>query len=475
MSDPRIGLTVTHRRYVPHAHAHYGGSLVDGAYTLGLFGDVATEVAIVMDGDEGLLAGYSEVRFLGPVRAGDVLEASAEVVRVGRRSRELRCRAQVVARAEPERGPSAARVLDPPQTVVEATATLVVPAAGVTIGSHSDTQPPGPFAPADRVPTVAAVPSGSTVRAARDASDRLLRHRRPRGAHPAARSGRRRGPGGDRSRPCPRTTVRTVRNPRAVRRPRGAAPGPDRPPAHPEVHDRSGSGPGSRPPPGATEAPATDPAAGGMLGTDRADRRRSPPRPPGSGRAVRAGSPAPASRRSRVPAGGTVPAAVAAHAAVPVAPPAVRAQSGGSAPALGRLVGADRPGRPRRARPVAGLPRPRPRLARPARPGRARPRRHGRRARSGFWSGLVLGLVFLVPHAVVVGHLRRRAAVAGAGHRGGARSWRWSAPRPRSPPGCRSGRCGPPRCGSPTRRCAAGSPSVASRGPGWGSARPAAR
>ena len=126
--DPRIGLTVTHRRYVPYAHAHYGGDLVDGAYTLGLFGDVATEVAICTDGDEGLLAGYSEVRFLAPVQAGDVLEASCEVVRVGRRSRELRCWAEVVARAEPGRGASAARVLDPPLRVVEAVAALVVPA-----------------------------------------------------------------------------------------------------------------------------------------------------------------------------------------------------------------------------------------------------------------------------------------------------------------------------------------------------------
>ena len=125
--DARLGLTVTHRRYVPYAHAHYGGSLVDGAYTLGLFGDVATEVAIRMDGDEGLLAGYSEIRFLGPVRAGDLLEAGAEVVRIGRRSRELRCSARVVARAEPERSASAARVLETPETVVEATATLVVP------------------------------------------------------------------------------------------------------------------------------------------------------------------------------------------------------------------------------------------------------------------------------------------------------------------------------------------------------------
>ena len=130
MSEPdlRLGLTVTHRRYVPYAHAHYGGSLVDGAYTLGLFGDVATEVAIRGDGDEGLLAGYSEVSFLAPVQAGDVLEASCEVVRVGRRSRELRCWAEVVARADPARGPSAARVLDPPLRVVEAVATLVIPA-----------------------------------------------------------------------------------------------------------------------------------------------------------------------------------------------------------------------------------------------------------------------------------------------------------------------------------------------------------
>ena len=139
--DPRVGLTVTHRRYVPYAHAHYGGSLVDGAYTLGLFGDVATEVAIRADGDEGLLAGYSEVRFLDAVRAGDVLEASCEVVRVGRRSRELRCWADVVARAEPARGPSAARVLDAPLRVVEAVATLVVPAdvPAVPAGTSDET------------------------------------------------------------------------------------------------------------------------------------------------------------------------------------------------------------------------------------------------------------------------------------------------------------------------------------------------
>ncbi len=44
-ADPRLGLRVVHRRYVPYSHAHYGGNLVDGAYSLACFGDVATEVA----------------------------------------------------------------------------------------------------------------------------------------------------------------------------------------------------------------------------------------------------------------------------------------------------------------------------------------------------------------------------------------------------------------------------------------------
>jgi 3-aminobutyryl-CoA ammonia-lyase len=125
---PPPGLTVTHRRYVPYSHAHYGGSLVDGAYVLGLFGDVATEVCIQGDGDEGLFAAYSDVQFRAPVRAGDVLEVTAVVTRAGRRSRELSFEARVVCRADPERGPSAARVLLEPLTAVTATGTVVVPA-----------------------------------------------------------------------------------------------------------------------------------------------------------------------------------------------------------------------------------------------------------------------------------------------------------------------------------------------------------
>jgi 3-aminobutyryl-CoA ammonia-lyase len=121
------GLTVTHRRYVPASHAHYGGNLVDGAYVLALFGDVATEACIRMAADEGLFACYSDVQFTAPVLAGDVLEATATVVRAGRRSRELAFEARVICRADPDRSPSASRVLGEPLTVVTARGTVVLP------------------------------------------------------------------------------------------------------------------------------------------------------------------------------------------------------------------------------------------------------------------------------------------------------------------------------------------------------------
>jgi len=122
------GLSVTQRRYVSAADAHYGGNLVDGAYMLALFGDVATEACIRMDGDEGLFASYSDIQFRAPVLGGDVIETTATVVRVGRRSRELAFEARVVCRANPERGPSASDVLDKPVVVVTARGTVVVPA-----------------------------------------------------------------------------------------------------------------------------------------------------------------------------------------------------------------------------------------------------------------------------------------------------------------------------------------------------------
>lgn len=100
-----VGRTVVHRRYVPYSHAHYAGNLVDGAYSLAAFGDVATEMCILTDGDEGLFASYSDVQFLAPVRAGDVLEIEARITRVGRRSRRWTSRSVSYAAAPPNSGP----------------------------------------------------------------------------------------------------------------------------------------------------------------------------------------------------------------------------------------------------------------------------------------------------------------------------------------------------------------------------------
>lgn len=126
--DPRIGMSVTHRRYVPYSHAHYGGNLIDGAYVLALFGDVATELSIRLDNDEGLLASYDEIQFVGPMHGGDVVEVTATLTRIGRRSRGVALEARVVCRGTPEVAASAATVLDPPLLVTTATGTVVVPA-----------------------------------------------------------------------------------------------------------------------------------------------------------------------------------------------------------------------------------------------------------------------------------------------------------------------------------------------------------
>jgi 3-aminobutyryl-CoA ammonia-lyase len=126
--DPRVGLTVSHRRYVPYSHAHYAGNLVDGAYSLALFGDVATELCIRTDADEGLLASYSDVQFKAPVRAGDVLEIEASLIRIGARSRTLDLKVTVICRGRPDLGESASEVLEEPLVATTAVGTVVVPA-----------------------------------------------------------------------------------------------------------------------------------------------------------------------------------------------------------------------------------------------------------------------------------------------------------------------------------------------------------
>lgn len=106
--------------------AHYGGNLVAGAKVLELFGDVATELAIRTDGDEGLLAGYESVVFLAPVFAGDFLEVSGRVIRMGTTSRQVEFRAARYAAPRYDISDSAADLLDEPVVVAQAIGTYVV-------------------------------------------------------------------------------------------------------------------------------------------------------------------------------------------------------------------------------------------------------------------------------------------------------------------------------------------------------------
>jgi 3-aminobutyryl-CoA ammonia-lyase len=109
--------------------AHYGGNLVDGARILALFGDVATELLIRSDGDEGLFAAYEEVQFLAPVYAGDFIEAQGRIIRFGNRSRTIAFEARKVIRSRSDLSPSAAEVLPEPLIVCHARGVCVVPQA----------------------------------------------------------------------------------------------------------------------------------------------------------------------------------------------------------------------------------------------------------------------------------------------------------------------------------------------------------
>ncbi|MGI5863155.1 MAG: hotdog domain-containing protein [Myxococcales bacterium] len=106
--------------------AHYGGNLVDGARMLNLFGDVATELLIKHDGDEGLFRAYDSVEFLAPVYAGEFIEAEGEIVEVGNTSRKMRFEARKVIAPVPG-SDSAADVLEKPVVVCRASGTCVVP------------------------------------------------------------------------------------------------------------------------------------------------------------------------------------------------------------------------------------------------------------------------------------------------------------------------------------------------------------
>jgi 3-aminobutyryl-CoA ammonia-lyase len=118
---------VTIRLRMSAHDAHYGGDLVDGARMLGLFGDVATELLIRNDGDEGLFCAYDNVEFLAPVFAGDYIEAIGEITKVGNTSRKMQFEARKVIQARTDINDSAAEVLKTPVVVCRASGTCVVP------------------------------------------------------------------------------------------------------------------------------------------------------------------------------------------------------------------------------------------------------------------------------------------------------------------------------------------------------------
>ena len=107
--------------------AHYGGNLVDGAKMLQLFGDVATELLIRHDGDEGLFRAYDNVEFLAPVYAGDFIEATGEIVSTGNSSRKMEFIAKKVIVPRPDISASAADLLQEPIIVCKASGTCITP------------------------------------------------------------------------------------------------------------------------------------------------------------------------------------------------------------------------------------------------------------------------------------------------------------------------------------------------------------
>lgn len=127
MDNNKQKLVSTLRVRMSYRDIHYGGNLVDGAYLVHLFGDVATELLILADGSEGLFLKYSNIEFLAPVYAGDFIEAYGEIYEMGNTSRKMRFTAHKVIESRIDINPSAANFLDEPVLVCRAEGICVTP------------------------------------------------------------------------------------------------------------------------------------------------------------------------------------------------------------------------------------------------------------------------------------------------------------------------------------------------------------
>ena len=120
-------ITSTIRLRMSAKDAHYGGELVDGAHMVHLFGDVATELLIKLDGDEGLFCAYDNVEFLAPTYAGDYIEAYGEIDKIGNTSRHMVFEARKVGVSRKDISAAAADFLEEPIVVCRASGTCVTP------------------------------------------------------------------------------------------------------------------------------------------------------------------------------------------------------------------------------------------------------------------------------------------------------------------------------------------------------------
>ncbi len=107
-------------------NAHYGGGLVDGAFIMQIFGDVATELLIRSDSDEGLFRSYDSVDFLAPLYAGDYIEVTGWITKTGNTSRKMQFEAHKVIESLPEISESAAQLIKKPVLVAKASGTCIV-------------------------------------------------------------------------------------------------------------------------------------------------------------------------------------------------------------------------------------------------------------------------------------------------------------------------------------------------------------
>ncbi len=122
----QIGEKIALRTRVSEKDVYYAGGLVNGAYVIGLFGDVGTELMIRFDGDEGLLAAYNRIVLKNPVHAGDFLEVSGRITAAGNSSRTVSLEAYRYIKVTGHPHESSAEYLPMPELVAQAEMVTVV-------------------------------------------------------------------------------------------------------------------------------------------------------------------------------------------------------------------------------------------------------------------------------------------------------------------------------------------------------------